>query len=189
MLNAHNLPASHGVVLPLPSGGRLRAWTLAEAPTMAALGQERVIWRNMRDQFPHPYQRANAEFFIGEVANKPNGDLVLAIETADGVLAGSSGVHFKADVSRRSAEVGYWLGREFWGRGLATETVRALTDYAFATYDLARIYALVFAWNPASARVLEKTGFTLEARLRDAVTKDGETIDGLLYARLRGPDE
>ena len=186
MLNSQNAPASAGVVLPLPSGGRLRAWTLPEAPALAGLGQERVIWRNMRDQFPHPYQLANAEFFIGEMANKPNSDLILAVETADGRLAGSTGVHFKTDVNRRSAEVGYWLGKEFWGRGLATEAVRALADYALATYDLTRLYALVFAWNPASARVLEKAGFTLEARLRDAITKDGETIDGLLYARLRG---
>ncbi|MBC7449222.1 MAG: GNAT family N-acetyltransferase [Hymenobacteraceae bacterium] len=172
-------------MLPLPSGGRLRAWTLAEAPTLAALANERAIWRNMRDQFAHPYHVANAAFFIGEMANKPNGDLILAIETAAGSVAGSVGIHFKADVNRRSAEVGYWLGKAFWGRGLATEAISALTHYAFTTYDLARLYALVFAWNPASGRVLEKAGFTLEARLRDAVTKDGETTDGLLYAHLR----
>ncbi len=178
--------ATHETVLPLPSGGRLRPWTMAEAPALAALGHERAIWRNMRDQFPYPYTLANAEFFIGEVAGKSASNLILAIETADGVVAGSAGVHFKTDVSQRSAEVGYWLGRAFWGRGLASEAARALSEHAFATYDLARLYALVFAWNPASGRVLEKAGFSFEARLRDAITKDGETIDGLLYARLRG---
>lgn len=172
--------------LPLPSGGRLRPWTPADAATLVALADDRAIWRNMRDQFPHPYAPANAEFFLTHLANQPETAFIRAIETADGQVAGSVGIHFKLDVSRRSAEVGYWLGRDFWGRGLATEAVLTLSTYAFATFDLARLYALVFAWNSASARVLEKAGFTLDARLRDAITKDGETIDGLLYSRLRG---
>lgn len=174
------------LALPLPSGGRLRPWTPADALTLVALANDRAIWRNMRDQFPHPYTVASAEFFLTQVANQPQAACIRAIETAEGEVAGSVGIHFKHDVNRRSAEVGYWLGPAFWGRGLATEALRALTDYAFATYDLARLYAVVFAWNPASARVLEKAGFRREARLRNAVTKDGETIDALLYARLRG---
>ena len=169
----------------LPSGARLRPWTPTDAPTLVALADDRAIWRNMRDQFPNPYTAANADFFLANVAPDSDRSLIRAIENADGQVVGSVGLHFKADVSRRSAEVGYWLGRAHWGRGLATEAVRALADYALATYDLARLYAVVFEWNPASGRVLEKAGFVLEARLRDAITKDGETVDGLLYARVR----
>ena len=171
-------------VIPLAGGGRLRPWTLADAATLVGLADERAIWRNLRDQFPHPYTLADAEFFLTYVVPQTDKAFIRAIEDADGRVVGSVGLHFKLDVSRRSAEVGYWLGRAFWGRGLATEALRALTEYAFATFDLARLYAVVFAWNPASARVLEKANFTQEARLRDAITKDGQTIDALLYARL-----
>lgn len=173
------------LTLPLPDGARLRPWQLADAPALVSAANDRAVWRNMRDRFPHPYTAAHARFFLEELATNPDSpELVLAIE-ADGVAVGSVGLVFKQDVSRRSAEVGYWLGRAAWGRGLATAALQALTEYAFAHHDLARLYALVFAWNPASARVLEKAGYDLEARLRQAITKDGETLDGLLYARLR----
>ncbi len=172
-------------IIPLPSGGRLRPWTEADVDTLVALANDRTIWRNMRDQFPHPYTPDNAVFFLNNLANNAELGIVRAIETAAGTVVGSVGIHFKNDVNRRSAEIGYWLGTAFWGSGLMTEAVRTLTDYAFSAFDLARIYGLVFAWNPASGRVLEKAGYMLEARLRDAITKDGETIDGLLYARLR----
>ena len=81
--------------------------------------------------------------------------------------------------------MGYWLGEPFWGQGIVTHAVRAMTEYAFATFDLVRLYATVKEWNPASARVLEKCGFTLEARLRRSFTKDGKTGDLFLYALVR----
>ncbi|MDP6071748.1 MAG: GNAT family protein [SAR202 cluster bacterium] len=84
-----------------------------------------------------------------------------------------------------SAEVGYWLGEPFWGKGIATMAISAIVDYAFAHFDLVRLYASVFEWNPASARVLEKAGFTLEGRECKSVTKDGQTIDALVYALVR----
>ena len=62
--------------------------------------------------------------------------------------------------------------------------MRALTDYAFANHDIARLDAGVFEWNPASMRVLEKVGYVLEGRLRTSITKDGQTIDGFLYAKV-----
>ena len=86
---------------------------------------------------------------------------------------------------RRSAEVGYWLGEPFWGRGIATEVLRAVTEYAFATFDIIRLEAGVFGWNPASARVLEKAGYTLEGRMRHAVVKNGRVGDRLIYGLLR----
>lgn len=86
---------------------------------------------------------------------------------------------------RRSAELGYWLGEEYWGRGITSDAVRVVTAWGFAHLDIDRIFAQVFAWNPASARVLEKTGFTFEGRLRGAVYKDGRTTDLLSYGILR----
>lgn len=78
-----------------------------------------------------------------------------------------------------------WLGDAFWGRGVAIEAVRAITAHGFAHSDLVRIYAVVFDWSAASMRVLEKAGYQCEGRRRKAVIKDGQLIDGLLYAILR----
>ena len=103
----------------------------------------------------------------------------------DGVSVGAIGLVLKDDVFRRSAEIGYWLGTDYWGRGIVTEAVRAVTDYAFATFDICRVYAGVFEWNPASMRVLERAGYELEGRMRKSVTKDGETVDELIYAVIR----
>jgi len=103
----------------------------------------------------------------------------------DGAAVGSVGIELGTDVFRRSAEIGYWLGEPFWGRGIATEALRAMTEYAFAHFDICRLEAGVFGWNPASARVLEKAGYTLEGRARNAVVKDGRTTDRLLYGLVR----
>jgi len=103
----------------------------------------------------------------------------------DGAAVGGISLEPGEDVFRRSAEIGYWLGEPFWGRGIATEAVRAVSDYAFATFDVCRLEAGVFSWNAASARVLEKAGYVLEGRCRQAVVKDGRLGDRLLYALLR----
>lgn len=94
---------------------------------------------------------------------------------------GGIGLHPQPDVMRRSLEIGYWLGQPYWGRGIASEAVAAMTRYAFEHFDVARVFALVFEWNPASARVLEKAGYRLEGRLRKAVTKEQRTMDMLVY--------
>jgi RimJ/RimL family protein N-acetyltransferase len=103
----------------------------------------------------------------------------------DGAAVGGIGLMLKEDVFRRSAEIGYWLGEEFWGHGIVTEAVRAVTRYAFDTFDICRVFAGVFEWNPASMRVLEKAGYEFECRMRKSVTKDGETIDEFIYAVVR----
>src|SRR5262249_56847751 len=107
-----------------------------------------------------------------------------AIEV-DGEAAGAIGIVLGQDVHRRSAEIGYWLGEQYWGRGITSEAVRAVTEYAFSTFDLNRIWAGVFDRNGVSAHVLEKAGYSLEARLKSAVTKNSETLDELLYALVK----
>ena len=91
------------------------------------------------------------------------------------------------DVAVKTAEIGYWISEPFWSRGIATEALRLLTDWAFAApdLDLVRLEAHVFAWNAASARVLEKDGYEREALLRKSVYKDGQLIDSFLYAIVR----
>ncbi len=103
----------------------------------------------------------------------------------DRQAVGAIGLERNNDVYVRSAEIGYWVGEPFWGRGIATDAVRMMTDYGFSAFNLCRIYAGVFEWNPASSRVLEKAGYVCEGRLRKGVTKDGRTIDQWLYAIVR----
>ncbi|SDY37347.1 GNAT family N-acetyltransferase [Hymenobacter psychrophilus] len=165
--------------LPVP-GARLRPWTFADALALARYANDERVARHLRDTFPFPYSAGDAEFFLCLVVDS-NRDLFLAIEV-DGEPVGSVGVHFKTDVRRRSAEIGYWLTPACWGRGLATAALRTTSAYLLAHFDVCRLYAVVFANNPASARVLEKAGYELEGRMRRSVVKDNQTLDSLLYA-------
>jgi RimJ/RimL family protein N-acetyltransferase len=161
----------------------VRSFGPGDAPSIARHANNRKIWMNVRDQFPYPYALADAERFVREaVAAVPQTDFAIAV---NGTAVGAIGLRLKRDIWRRSAEIGYWLGEELWGRGIATEAVRAVTAEAFSHFDVRRVYAGVYEWNPASMRVLEKAGYTREARLRKAVTKDGRTIDLVLYALVR----
>src|SRR5438552_16555683 len=103
----------------------------------------------------------------------------------DGAAVGGIGLRIGSDIHRRSAEVGYWLGEAFWGRGIITDALVAVTRYAFETFDLAHVFAGIFERNVASRRVLEKAGYSLEGRLRLHVTKKGETMDELVYGVTR----
>lgn len=161
----------------------VRPWAEADRPALVRHANDRDIWRNLRDRFPHPYTPEAAEQWLAFLAQSdPLTHFAIEVE---GESAGGIGFEIGQDVHRRSAEIGYWLGRAVWGRGIATEALLALTDYAFAHHDLARIQAFVYAWNPASMRVLEKAGYYREATLRQAVTKDGATTDMLIYAAFR----
>jgi RimJ/RimL family protein N-acetyltransferase len=102
-----------------------------------------------------------------------------------GEAVGGIGLRMQDDIHKRSAEIGFWLGEEHWGQGIMTDAVKAVADHAFRHLDVCRIYALVFEHNAASARVLEKSGFVSEARLRKGATKNGTTFDELLYALVR----
>jgi len=170
----------------LPAGPAVvRPWRDEDAEEIARQANDRRVWINLRDAFPHPYGLDDAEQFIARAA-AASPPTVFAIEV-DGRPAGGIGYTLHTDVERIGAEVGYWLGAEYWGRGIATGAVRALSRHAFATHpELRRLYALPFCWNPASARVLEKAGYRLEGTLRQSAIKDGKVVDQWMYALLRG---
>jgi len=164
-------------------GGRIRSWQTSDAPSLARHANNRNIWLQVRDRFPHPYTLAAAEAWVS-VAPAADPETQFAIEV-DGEAAGGIGVFLQEDVERYSAEIGYWLGESFWNRGLTTAAVRRFTEYAFERFGLCRLYANVFASNPASCRVLERAGYQFEGRLRQSSVKDGRVLDGLLYATIR----
>jgi RimJ/RimL family protein N-acetyltransferase len=143
----------------------------------------RKIWSNLRDIFPHPYTLENAHAFLGFVV-KEDPPTTFAIAT-DSEAIGCIGLRLGNDVHRKTAELGYWLGEPFWGRGIMSEAVQEFTRWAFKAFDLQRIFAEPFESNAASARVLEKAGFVCEGRLRANVFKDGKVLDSFLYGLVR----
>ena len=161
----------------------IRSWGQEDVASLVKYANNRRVSINMRDSFPFPYSAEDAEAWIA-FAGSQRPETNFAIASADEAIGGI-GLRLGEDVFRRTAELGYWLGEPYWGRGIATLAVLALTEYAFAVYDLARIEAHVYEWNPASARVLEKAGYGYEGRLRKSVTKDGKTIDQLLFSWTR----
>jgi ribosomal-protein-alanine N-acetyltransferase len=161
----------------------IRSWQPGDEPSLVRHANNYNVWRNLRDRFPHPYTMDDARFWIEQASKEePETNFALAV---DGAAVGGIGLILQPDIYRRSAEIGYWVGEEFWGRGIVSEAVRTITGWAFDSFDICRIYAAVFEWNPASMRVLEKAGFQFEARLRKAVTKEGKTVDDLIYAIVR----
>jgi [ribosomal protein S5]-alanine N-acetyltransferase len=161
----------------------LRPWRVGDEASLVRYANNRNVSRNLRDRFPYPYTAADADEWIKLAASQTR-PTSFAIVVA-GEAVGGTGIELGTDIFRRSAEIGYWLGEPFWGRGIATEVLRAMTEYAFAHFDICRLEAGVFDWNPASARVLEKAGYTLEGRARLGVIKDGRLGDRLLYALVR----
>lgn len=170
-------------MLPIKSGQvTLRPWRVSDRGDLVEQANSRAVWRNLTDVFPHPYTSDNAASWIEHcLGQDPPLDLVIEV---DGRLAGVCGLGIGSGVSVYTGTIGYWLGESYWGRGVATSAVRALLGYVRSNFDLRRLQAEVFAWNPASARVLEKNGFELEGTRRRAIFKDGELIDEWIYARL-----
>ncbi len=158
----------------------LRAWRSADAASLVKYANNANVARQLRDRFPHPYTAADARQFIQSIAHaRPTTTFAI---TVGGEAVGGTGFAPGADVERYSAEIGYWLGEPFWGRGLATEAVRLVSDYAFRTCNMLRLFALPFADNTQSIRVLEKVGYTREAILRASSVKHGLARDQALYA-------
>jgi len=161
----------------------LRPWHYGDEISLVKHANNKRVWENVRDHFPHPYTLSDAERWIFHASTNLR-DTVFAI-VVNGAAAGSIGLIAKEDVYRKSMELGYWLGEEFWGQGIITEAVGAITEYGFSKFNIVRIYADVFEWNPASARVLEKNGYAFEARLKKAIYKNGKIGDVLMYAKTK----
>lgn len=161
----------------------VRDWNLGDKASLVQVANDRNVWRNLTHRFPHPYTDADADFWLAFVGgmHRPTH---WAIEV-DGKAVGAVGVELGEGVYAKSGHFGYWLGRSYWGRGIMTAAVRGITEHVFGNFDVARLEAPVFEWNPASMRVLEKCGFVREGVLRRSILKDGQLIDAIMYARVR----
>jgi len=170
--------------LPLKSC-EVRSWRVSDLEPLVRYANNRNIWLNLRDRFPHPYTKSDGQRFI-RTMRQANPETAFAI-VVDAEAAGGIGFMLQHDVDRASTEIGYWLGEPFWGRGIVTEALAAMTKYAIETHGVTRVFAVPFAHNVASCRVLEKAGYVLEARLRRSAIKDGRVVDQFQYAFI-APD-
>ncbi|MGL6269692.1 MAG: GNAT family N-acetyltransferase [Chitinophagaceae bacterium] len=162
----------------------LRPWSFADVNNLSTLADNRKIWDNVRDYFPHPYTRKKAEEWVG-IHHAKNPVTHYAIDV-DGKLAGGISIMTKEDIYRCTAEIGYWIGEPYWGRGIATEAIKILLEIVWHRYpEIVRIYAELFTSNVASARALEKNGFTLEAVRKNSCIKNGVIGDDMVWVLLR----
>lgn len=161
---------------------QLRPYKAEDAGALAALCNNKKIWLNVRDRFPHPYTVGNAiEWIAYTNTQKPIQNFAV---TYNGQLAGAAGVIPKEDIYKRTIEIGYFIGEQFWGKGIATEAVAQLLDYIKTHFDIIRISAEVFEHNTASMRVLEKNGFYLEGVRKKAVVKNNVVMDDYVWVKL-----
>ena len=161
----------------------LRKLDLSDKGKIAFMANNRHVWDNLTDIMPHPYNEDDAVVFIRMATNSKE-NYIFGIDY-DGELCGITGLHRQPDVFRLSAELGYWLGEEYWHRGIAGCAVRIAVVFGFENLGLERIYANVYDFNKASQRVLEKSGFTFEGRARKSVIKNGVILDDLRYSILK----
>lgn len=164
----------------------IRSWRDTDVEILQRYANNRNIWLNLRDVFPHPYTIDDARWWI-EHTSQENPERSFAIASVEEPIGGI-GLVFGDDVHRYSAELGYWLAEPYWGRGIMTGAVNAMIEYAIKKLPLNRIYAEPFASNLASICVLEKAEFQREGLLRASVVKNGEILDQILYARLISDD-
>lgn len=157
----------------------IRPWRRGDEAALARHANSHEVWANLRDHFPHPYTRDHAHAWVESAsAEDPPTHFAIVLDEA----VGGIGFALQSDIARVSAEIGYWLGTSHWNKGLMTAAVRAVTDYAFTRFSLTRVFAVPYAANIASHRVLEKVGYVREGVLRRSAIKDGEVLDQVVYA-------
>lgn len=159
---------------------RVRSWRYGDEENLHNHANNKAIWLNLRDSFPHPYTKADAQRWIQFVVD-PARETNFAIDV-EGEAVGNIGLRIGEDIDRHSAEVWYWLGEKHWGKGIITAALRAITDLAFSDLSLIRVDAMPFAHNTGSIKVLQKVGFQREGLMRWSAVKEGVVLDKVLYS-------
>jgi len=160
----------------------LREWKRSDADALAAIANNKKIWDNVRDRLPFPYTKKDAKEWL-ELVKKQKGVTTFCVEV-DGELAGSIGVTLRDDVYRKTAEIGYFIGEEYWGKGVATEAIKQMVNYVHKKFDIVRIFAEVFEFNKASMKALEKNGFYLESIRKKAAFKNNILLNDYVWVKL-----
>ena len=163
----------------------LRKWRLSDAKDLAAMLNNKKILNNLRDGLPYPYTEQDARDYICTMLSSDEKSTFAYAITIDDRTVGSIGAFRQSNIHRQTAELGYYLAEEYWGRGIMTETIRQLCGIVFDTTDILRIYAEPFAYNTGSRRALEKAGFAFEGLMKNNAVKNGKVLDMALYSLTR----
>jgi ribosomal-protein-alanine N-acetyltransferase len=161
----------------------LRPWRLDDIDSLVKYANNPRIAQYMTDGFTHPYTIETGMAFIA-FATKDTPIHIFAIEV-NREAVGGIGIHPQSDIFRKNAEIGYWLAEEFWGHGIITRAIIEITDFAFKTYDITRVFARTFESNKASQRVLEKAGYIIEGRFEQTIYKNGAFQNEIVYAKRK----
>ena len=164
---------------------KIRRWELSDARDLATALSNKKIQDNLRDGLPYPYTEQDGKEFISAMLAANENDTFAFAITVNGKIIGSIGAFRQGNIHRQTAELGYYIAEEYWGKGIMTEAVKQLCDYVFSNTDIIRIYAEPFAHNIGSCRVLEKAGFQYEGTLRCNAVKNGKMLDMKMYSKLK----
>ncbi len=160
----------------------IRPWRPGDAPVIVEALNDPGVTDNLRDGLPKPYTEADALKYI--IASQEEGAYAFAI-TEDGTAVGSIQLSRQGNIHSRTAELGYYVVRRCWGKGIGSEALRLACRFAFEQTDLVRIYAEPFVENAASRRAIEKNGFALEGIMRKNAVKNGRVRDMCMYALVK----
>jgi [ribosomal protein S5]-alanine N-acetyltransferase len=163
-------------------GFTIRSWMPGDEKQLAEQGNNPKIARNLIDTFPSPYTLTDAKKWIKKNKGPKVTNFAIVINNK---VAGGIGYSFKDGDKEHVAVMGYWLGESYWGKGIGTKAAKLITEHIFKDKKIRRVEAKVYTWNPASKRVLEKSGFTFEGTLRMSTLKAGEIVDEWLYSIVR----
>ncbi|GHU52974.1 N-acetyltransferase [Clostridia bacterium] len=161
---------------------KIKKWQAEDASALAKAINNKAVLDNLRDGIPFPHsEKDSAEYIEAMTSADPNNTFAFAITLNDEVI-GSIGAFRGVNIHNRTAEIGYYIAQEHWGKGITTQAVRLLCDYIFENTNIIRLYAEPFAHNIASCKVLEKAGFTYEGTLHSNAVKNGKVIDMKMYS-------
>lgn len=163
----------------------IRKWRLGDAKDLATALSNKKVQDNLRDGLPYPYTEQDGKEYISLMLDADENDTFAFAVTVYGKAVGSIGAFRKVNIHRQTAELGYYISEEYWGKGIMTDAVKLLCDYVFKHIDIIRIYAEPFAYNTASCRVLEKAGFQCEGTLRSNAVKNGKVLDMKMYSKIK----
>ena len=164
---------------------RIRKWELSDAKDLAAALSNKKVQDNLRDGLPYPYTVQDGKEFISAMLSADENETFAFAIMVDDKVVGSIGIFRQGNIHSQTAELGYYIAEEYWGKGIMTEAVKQICAYVFGDSDIIRIYAEPFAYNIASCRVLEKVGFQYEGTLRSNAVKNGKVIDMKMYSLIK----
>ncbi len=164
---------------------KIRKWKIEDANNLAEALNNKKILDNLRDGLPYPYTADDAKEYIKAMLSADENTAYAFAITINDKAIGSIGAFRRENIHFRTAEIGYYVAEEYWGKGIGTSALKQTCKYIFDNTDIIRIFAEPFAYNIGSCRILEKSGFIYEGTMRKNAVKNGVVLDMKLYSNIK----